>query len=243
MLSDNNFFLLFVNKIGIFTMSHLVMNNHFARALVSGIKTKHITPVVGSGWNPNDSDSVELLAYTDKKLGLQAFFNINGLELGVKSPLGDINEVTWIKESFYAKEQTWDQHHAPQPIIYEADMDINNELTEQGYLRLQAQIMPKWASRMSIKLTKIDVVKLQSLDDDTVTALGSYLDRCGCFSSGKKNPFMGAKFNQKWCAIHGDEFHDFWHKRFAKSEYAWDENPWVWLYDFDLIKEDVKTTE
>lgn len=222
-------------------MSHLVMNNPFARALLSGVKTKHVIPVFGAGWNPNDSDSVSLAPYTDKKIGLQAFFNINDLELGAKSPLGGVGDVVWIKEPFYAKQEVWDQHHTRQPIIYQADTDKYNELLDEGYLRLQAQVMPKWASRMVLKLTNIDVVKLQDLDSDTVRALGSYLNQCDCFSDAKNPSFMGFKFNQNWCADHGDEFHVFWHNRFAKSEYAWDENPWVWLYDFELIKQQVET--
>ena len=81
--------------------------------------------------------------------------------------------------------------------------------------------MPRWASRLTLKVTGVRVERVQDISetdavkegfegwDDDVTG--------GCTAFGE--------FSQTWCGIYGEE--------------SWNRNDWVWVIDFEVIRQNV----
>lgn len=78
-----------------------------------------------------------------------------------------------------------------------------------------AKTMPKWASRIILKITSLSIQRLQDMTEEDAIAEGigsSLLRDC-------KLP----KFINHWNELHNDQS-------------SWDDNPWVWVIGFELIE-------
>src|SRR5690606_32387898 len=139
-------------------------------------------------------------------------------------------DLIYVRETFVGP--LWDQD-APYPengytnkyCEYKAD---NNQCPE--YVDIEGDLqcawkpsihMPRWASRLTLKVTGVRVERVQDISetdavkegfegwDDDVTG--------GCTAFGE--------FSQTWCGIYGEE--------------SWNRNDWVWVIDFEVIRQNV----
>lgn len=73
--------------------------------------------------------------------------------------------------------------------------------------------MPRWASRLTLRLTAVRVEQLQDISDEDAIA------------EGLMTPSPVVAYRDLWESIHGPG--------------SWDANPWVWRIAFDVIKRNV----
>ena len=76
--------------------------------------------------------------------------------------------------------------------------------------------MPRWASRIQLEITDIRVERLQDISDDD--ALEEGVDRTNTSIKG----YARQRFQNLWQKINGVD--------------SWDQNPWVWVIEFERIK-------
>lgn len=89
--------------------------------------------------------------------------------------------------------------------------------------------MPRWASRLTLRITDVRVQRLQDISEWDAIAEGiecvggrasiaPWADYCGLsrFSAPSRS------FQSLWESIHGPE--------------SWDANPWVWALSFDVLR-------
>ena len=76
--------------------------------------------------------------------------------------------------------------------------------------------MPRWASRILLKITKVRIERLQEISMQEAVAEGV--------------PVL------KGCPEPRISFHDLWDELYAKGGYSWDSNPWVWVIEFEIVK-------
>lgn len=74
--------------------------------------------------------------------------------------------------------------------------------------------MPKEAARIFLKVTDVEVERLQNIDDDGVVAEGLEI---------------GAAFDELW---------DSTIKKKDLDKYGWEANPWVWVIEFERVVEE-----
>jgi hypothetical protein len=70
--------------------------------------------------------------------------------------------------------------------------------------------MPRWASRITLRVTRVGVERLQSISEEDARAEGV-------------EPY-GHIFERLWDSIN------------AKRGYGWDVNPWVWVVSFEVME-------
>lgn len=91
--------------------------------------------------------------------------------------------------------------------------------------------MPKEAARIWLKVTDVQVERLQEITEDGCVAEGIYPSRCrGC------NATFGCDTCPDECYNEIDEFSEIWNSTVKKSDlnhYGWDTNPWVFVYEFE----------
>lgn len=73
--------------------------------------------------------------------------------------------------------------------------------------------MPEWASRIRLEIAGVRVERLQDISEADAVAEG--------LIAGRGSP---ARFAERWDEIN------------AKRGYAWETNPWVWIYEFRRVE-------
>ena len=96
---------------------------------------------------------------------------------------------------------------------------------EWGWRKKIGRFLPRWASRLTLKITEVRVQRLQDISEDDCIAEGiepGYLQRT-C------EPFYGAGFNTPFAA-----YLDLWES--INGEGSWALNPFVWAISLKVVK-------
>ncbi|MCA3413023.1 MAG: hypothetical protein INF84_00340 [Roseomonas sp.] len=169
-------------------------------------------------------------------------------EYGLKSPYGEPGDLLWVRETCWA-ESTFDGDGVRYPadhvwrIIentqeaseawcklarYGGDAALDNQ-TNTG-MRVPPTHMPRWASRITLRITDIRVERLQDISEDDARAEG--------VTPATEPPtaaaLMTAVGRGAWFMPHRGAFANIWNK--INGPDAWDENPWVWAISFERVK-------
>lgn len=92
-----------------------------------------------------------------------------------------------------------------------------------------AMFMPRWASRITLEITDIRVERVQEISEADAICEGCRADEDPYWRPTYSDPDSGGNpsarrsYEYLWDTING--------KR-NRGEYAWVENPWVWVIDF-----------
>lgn len=128
--------------------------------------------------------------------------------------------------------ETWSEGWEEGTYIYKADDKLaDNPLFEYSTkLIYKPSIhMPKEAARIFLKVTNVRIANLQDITDEEAKKEGAN------FKNGKN---VGWKEKMERTAI--QRFAEIWDKTIKKSElgiYGWNANPWVWVIEFERVKE------
>lgn len=105
-----------------------------------------------------------------------------------------------------------------QLIHYAVAPENNGKL--HGKLR-PSIFMPRWASRITLEITKVRVERLQDINGEDVIAEGVTNTRHG--SDGGADLPSILDYHLLWDSLHGKD--------------AWQANPWVWVIEFQRIQD------
>ena len=93
--------------------------------------------------------------------------------------------------------------------------------------------MPKWASRITLKVKKVWVERIQDISDDEAKSEGveQYKDPCPDSILNKAFEHAGLSV-----AKYKPSFSFLWDEIYAGQGLGWDQNPWVWACEFEVVK-------
>jgi len=135
----------------------------------------------------------------------------------------DLFERLWIQSSDDA---------AAAGIEPDADGQYNWAMGEAPTRWRPSIFMPRWASRITLKITDIRVERVQEISgEDCVNEGATTLTDLNMMLSKKdKTPFHEQN-NRKARAI----FQALWDSINSKKGYSWNDNPWVWCISFKVV--------
>lgn len=157
----------------------------------------------------------------------------------VRCPYGAPGDRLWVRETWTPDHRDFYPHF---PAVYKADGGYDYERNEKGEVYSPEQkswypyrwrpsiYMPRWASRIDLEVTAVRVERLHDCDDADAMAEGMHkfhgLELYGHDRNGTAGNLVGGSpreaFALPWESIHGAG--------------AWDENPWVWVVGFTVLK-------
>lgn len=149
----------------------------------------------------------------------------------IRCPYGRPSDLLWVRETFaYLYESGFSVD--PKSIIYRSDGDqasyrIDGEAGDFSPHWRPSIHMPRWASRLTLRITEIRVERLQDITPRDARAEG-VVPRCEA-----KNQTDHLTHD---IACHIEAFHSLWDDINFKRGYSWDSNPWVWVVSFEKVK-------
>lgn len=142
-------------------------------------------------------------------------------------PYGQQGDLLWVRETWApvgacARGGAW----------YKADTEWPSD---PYFDRWKPSIhMPRWASRLTLKLTDVSVERLQDIWEDDAVAEGLYRYEEGDYNGDPDG--NDASMNEDTAT---SAFVHLWDSINAKRGYSWESNPWVWALTFEVIRKNV----
>ena len=90
--------------------------------------------------------------------------------------------------------------------------------------KLPSIFCPRWASRITLEITGVRVERVQEISEKDVLAEGCGLRPWYLNASGYPEGPRTAGFAELWDSIN------------AKRGYPWEDNPWVWVVEFEVLE-------
>lgn len=192
-------------------MKPISFNKEMTQALLEGRKTQTRRPIKFEPHPDSPYHTIE-----------------EGKLIAAKSPYGRIGDLVWVREPF----KTSLVGDFPY-IDYQANLGIDPYLKDSRPFPEEIQWeefekyeqrdyfspseMPQWASRITLKITSIRVERVQDITEEDAKAEG-------CFSFISRGP----KYHHH---TYVNDFKMLWNEIYNN----WDENPWVWVYGFEVL--------
>lgn len=128
-------------------------------------------------------------------------------------PYGQPGDRLWVRE-------TWQLNgNQREDVVYRATANLHSEIPWKPSI-----FMPRWASRLTLEITRVRVERVQDISEKDAKAEGTTL-----------NPDY---VKQK---LYGDqdggwtfEYRKLWDSINAKRGFGWFKNPWVWVIEFTV---------
>lgn len=170
----------------------------------------------------------------------------------VRAPHGPVGRRLWVRETVgvlpeYPDALTMPEYeggHDPHRLLYRADEPrklVGHYGIDWSKRRWRPAIhMPRWASRITLEVTRVRLERVQSITEDDARAEGVVGEPCdhvrqSCEDIGCCGPTARGMYGALWDEINGKPKLSRGGK--AKSTaYPWASNPWVWAYDFKRVE-------
>jgi len=184
----------------------IIFTGDSIRAIMDGRKTMTRRPI-------KPQPKIVTAIYPDASIETELLFR-NG-DQRIHCPYGQPGDLLWVRETFaYCPTDFKDT----KGIIYKADAKYNDYVG--GHEWLSPRFMPRWASRITLKITGVWVQRIQDIPNEDLISEGYYTQDELYVEYGK---YAHAK---EW-------FIKLWDSINRKRGFGWDTNLWVWAIAFE----------
>ena len=205
----------------------VLFSNEMVKAILDGIKTQ--TRRILTTQPLDILDTKNICKGKSWVAVLKGPLNSRGVFFKCKH--GIVGDVLWVKETHYqfgrwikagltkTKRDKWSfvcrKENEAKYIGDEIGIEIKKGKSDKiGWYKRPSLFMPRWASRITLKITDVNFERLQNISDSDCHAEG-------CPNDGSC-PEPRVWYQHLWDAING-------------KKYPWSTNPWVWKICFKRI--------
>jgi hypothetical protein len=166
-------------------------------------------------------------------------------DLPARFAYGQVGDHLWVRESFLPDPpQTgeWDYYAYTDGVLhnfnaipekYRTPRHVLHKATREQQFKdlkwLPSIHMPRWASRITLEITKIDVERVQEISEEDAIAEGISDTTLSASYTGIAHKARGR------CKL---EYASLWNAINAKRDggwFAWEKNPYVWVIEFKRV--------
>jgi len=222
------------------TERSILFRAEMVRAILDGRKTQTRRAIKPQPWVDNMGNA----CWKDRNFGQSANHvpHIQALASPIPCsdtkrvlcPYGKPGDLLWVRETWgrttnVNNSRSWPNRahipmHGGEVVIFAADghwqwCDGDGFATERSFWRPSIH-MPRWASRITLRITDVRVERLQDIREDEARAEGCnpIIHEDGAIDCGTRK----TTFARLWNRINGPG--------------AWEANPWVWVIEFERVK-------
>jgi hypothetical protein len=155
------------------------------------------------------------------------------------SPYGALGDRLWVRETWAIRDcgsrvslapEAWPNGFPRERVEYLADGRKDWEWNKRPSIH-----MPRWACRLTLKVTAVRVERVQAISEDDALAegireIGGQFPGCFWVPGGEYDADLTGT-SARGC------FERRWNRLNARRGYGWDGNPYVWVLTFALFLE------
>ena len=158
----------------------------------------------------------------------------NTIHRRIKCPYGRPGDLLWVRETWSGSTESGYVYKPSegQRIWYRAD---NNRPTWADGRWRPSIFMPRWASRITLRVTDVHVERVQDISEADAIAEG--IERAETARGETLNwDYDIEDFPDPRLFDPVDSFQTLWDLINAKRGFGWDVNPWVWAVTFEVVQ-------
>lgn len=219
----------------------ILFSGEMVRAILDGRKTQTrrvIKPRPDEGWHPEVGiyNPTRVDRNGEEYPGAEVYGASDENE-GQICPFGQPGHRLWVRESCWAYSglEPFPSGFVipPNPHMqhfygYDDHPELQLMKDKAIVFRVPSIHMPRWASRITLEVTKVRVERVQEIDEadsmaEGIKKLTGQFEGCYVFAD---NPGAMSGTTAKEC------YQRLWDAINAKRGFGWDANPWVWVIEF-----------
>jgi hypothetical protein len=157
------------------------------------------------------------------------------LLLPVACPYGAPGDLLWVREAWRAPGDAIADALPPSDFVADAQANVawyeadGEAPSTAGRLRPSIH-MPRWASRLTLRVTEVRVQRAQDISEADAIAEG-----CAGEDWVESSPYIAGQHTDSG-TLPSEEFKALWNSINAKRGFGWDANPWVWAITFEIAE-------
>ena len=143
----------------------------------------------------------------------------------LRCPYGGPGDRLWVRETWL--QECGGDNSCRACIVYRADSSDGK--LGPGFVWKPSIFMPRWASRLTLRINDVRVQRLQEISEVDCLAEGipPLSDSDYWTPPIPKNPNTRAIYGGAYCKL--------WNEINAARGFGWDANPWVWVIEFERV--------
>lgn len=209
----------------------ILFSGAMVRAILAGTKTQTRRVVKSQPEERtdtmNDEQGLIWLANGNKLRAGKRDWVIEGMRESCR--YGEPGDTLWVRETWQINHVDYDRGPIPKErpegdieVLFRADGEFSEqfEIDEGGSGWRPSIFMPRWASRITLRITDVRVEQLHDMSG---------------FDALKEGVTLPEMKNRFHVADPTVEFMDLWDSINGKT-YPWDSNPWVWVISFERVE-------
>ncbi|HEY6244612.1 MAG TPA: hypothetical protein VIX17_11720 [Pyrinomonadaceae bacterium] len=196
----------------------ILFSGPMVRAILEGRKTQ-TRRVITPQPTPHPANE-HFLAWVKNRYGADEMMVTDSLIEQCRH--GSVRDRLWVRESL-----RWTDR-----LTYAADgTEVpNDQIPDDAKVAILTTapsiFMPRWASRITLEITKVRVEQLRLLSEEDAVAEGAGAMGGAIIKAERFGGYMPAAVYQ---------FAGGWDALNAKRGYSWNSNPWVWVIEFKRL--------
>jgi hypothetical protein len=215
----------------------ILFSNLMVNAILKGKKTMTRRVIKPQPIYTTTMNDIKWYSWKDR------MFTMRGMQDNIVPlcPYGGPGDLAWVRETWRvdAKYDQLPPSKLPKNVIVDhaASLNIINEslFSYPGRWRLP-RFMPRWASRMTLKIASVRIEHLQDISDEDAIAEG--IERVGGkYSCNPWKNYLKGKPGEMLqdCSSPTRSFQTLWDSINFQRGYSWEVNPLVWVIEFKII--------
>lgn len=215
----------------------IILDSDSVRLILLGKKTHLSAPVrfVSLTEHPLEENAIVITL----KNGNQAWLNSqkdHPYHITKFSPFGCVGDILWVREAWYP---AFSRVESDNGCVYKADYGVRSDLangwvpcsSRKGGGWMSPVAMPRWASRLTLRISDVQVKRLDSLTIEEIRSEGIEVDLPGSLS----------KHGEDLTAYREEMSRQFF-KAHPPSTPSDLENPWIWMVRFSVKRNSRRRT-
>lgn len=138
-----------------------------------------------------------------------------------------IDDILYVKETFNLNGECWGVAY-PLKINYKANSKENN------FKWISSNNMRKEYARIFLKVTNVRVERLQDINEEDCLNEGIIALESWVYDDMPEYQYCLTMNSERFDNVY-EAFSDFWNST-AKDGYKWEDNPYVFVYEFEMVK-------
>ncbi len=151
----------------------------------------------------------------------------------IECPYGQIGDLLYVRETHHLSHTNAVTYRADFERDHFSDEECGDDCSMTGESWRSSAQMPRHASRLTLRITRVWAERVQDISEADAEAEG--IER---FMDGHKTAGCISEFETSYAADSARQcFGHHW--KSTHDNDSWNENPWVWVIEFTLIRANI----